>query len=150
MAGNRISCQRDSIVRSIRFLDRHRHRHPRRYQHGKRWFDRRNILGSSGHWRNRFCHRKVPIPRLKLVLTTSLLFMLETQSGWYRIRPFRSLGWHVGFWNVVGSVGFTICGAFGIASAHEWAAFQSGCSTFWGSWAFLIGSICQWIECLNR
>ena len=80
----------------------------------------------------------------------SLLFMLETQSGWYRIRPFRSLGWHVGFWNVVGSVGFTICGAFGIASAQEWAAFQSGCSTFWGSWAFLIGSICQWIECLNR
>jgi hypothetical protein len=80
----------------------------------------------------------------------SMMFMFEVQPNWYHIRPFNSLGWHVGFWNLVGAVGFTLCGAFGIAQAQPWAFFQSGCSTFWGGWAFLIGSICQWIECLNR
>jgi hypothetical protein len=80
----------------------------------------------------------------------SLLFMFETQLNWYRIRPFDSLGWHVGFWNLVGAIGFALCGVFGIASSHPWAEYQSGCSTFWGGWAFLIGSIIQWIECLNR
>lgn len=80
----------------------------------------------------------------------SLLFMFETQSNWWHIRPFDSLGWHVGFWNLVGAVGFMLCGAFGLAlEAQSWAEFQSGCSTFWGGWAFLIGSICQWVECLN-
>lgn len=80
----------------------------------------------------------------------SLMFMFEVQPSWYHIRPFDSLGWHVGFWNLVGALGFTLCGAFGIAQDQRWAFYQSGCSTFWGGWAFLIGSICQWIECLNR
>src|SRR5579859_6694334 len=79
-------------------------------------------------------------------LTPSLLFMFETQPNWYHIRPLHSLGWHVGFWNFIGGLGFTLCGAFGIAQAQMWAEYQSGCSTFWGGWAFLIGSICQWIE----
>jgi len=88
---------------------------------------------------------------LAVMLTVnSLMFMLEVQPEWYHIRPFDSLGWHVGFWNFVGALGFTLCGAFGIAQAQPWALYQSGCSTFWGGWAFLIGSICQWIECLNR
>jgi hypothetical protein len=78
------------------------------------------------------------------------MFMFETQPAWYHIRPFDSLGWHVGFWNVIGALGFMLCGVFGIAEAQPWAEYQSGCATFWGSWAFLIGSICQWIECLNR
>jgi len=85
-----------------------------------------------------------------LVADDSLMFMFEVQPNWYHIRPFNSLGWHVGFWNLVGALGFTLCGAFGIAQAQQWASFQSGCSTFWGGWAFLIGSICQWIECLNK
>ena len=80
----------------------------------------------------------------------SLLFMLETQPNWYHIRPFHSLGWHVGFWNLIGGFGFMLCGALGIAQAQLWAQYQSACSTFWGGWAFLIGSICQWVECLNR
>jgi hypothetical protein len=78
------------------------------------------------------------------------MFMFETQPNWYHIRPFDSLGWHVGFWNLIGALGFTLCGAFGIAQAQPWAEYQSACSTFWGSWAFLIGSIAQWIEALNR
>ena len=78
------------------------------------------------------------------------MFLIETQPKWWQIRAFRSLGWHVGFWNLVGAVGFTLCGAFGLAQSKEWAQYQSACSTFWGSWAFLIGSIAQWIEALNR
>jgi hypothetical protein len=84
-----------------------------------------------------------------LLIRGSLLFMLETQGTWYNIRPF-SLGWNCGFWNLVGSIGFTICGIFGILDANAWAAYQSGLATFWGSWAFLLGSVCQWIEALNR
>ena len=84
------------------------------------------------------------------VANTSILFVLETQPSWYKIRPFSSLGWHVGFWNLVGGTGFTLCGAFGLAQQLFWAKYQSSCSTFWGGWAFLIGSVIQWIECLNR
>lgn len=38
-------------------------------------------------------------------ITASILFMLEVQHSWWRIEPF-NLGWHVGFWNFVGGVGF--------------------------------------------
>ena len=37
------------------------------------------------------------------------MFMFEVQPNWYHIRPFNSLGWHVGFWNLVGALGFTLC-----------------------------------------
>ena len=76
--------------------------------------------------------------------------MVEVQPNWYHIRPLHSLGWHVGFWNLVVRLGLLFAGHLGIAGTQTWAKFQSGCSTFWGSWAFLIGSIFQWIECLNR
>lgn len=76
--------------------------------------------------------------------------MWETQPAWYHIRPFDSLGWHVGFWNLMGALGFTLCGAFGYPQAQYWAEYQSSLSTFWGGWAFLIGSIAQWVEALNR
>lgn len=36
-----------------------------------------------------------------------LLFMLETQPKWYIPAP-RVLGWHIGFWNLVGAFGFTV------------------------------------------
>jgi len=51
-------------------------------------------------------------------------------------------------WNFVGGVGFTICGAFGYSTAH-WAQYQSTLSTFWGGWAFLIGSVLQLYEAVN-
>ncbi|KAF7323645.1 hypothetical protein MKEN_00585200 [Mycena kentingensis (nom. inval.)] len=82
-------------------------------------------------------------------IIASALMMLETQKRWYLPAP-ASLGWHVGFWNLVGGVGFMLCGAFGYALEESTGiAYQSSCSTFWGGWAFLIGSCIQWYECVN-
>ncbi|KAF3013949.1 hypothetical protein E8E14_004968 [Neopestalotiopsis sp. 37M] len=77
------------------------------------------------------------------------LFMLETQPSWYR-PALGTLGWHIGFWNLVGAIGFTLCGALGFASENESAAYASVLATFIGSWAFLIGSVIQWYESLNK
>ena len=47
---------------------------------------------------------------------------------------------HIGFWNLVGSVGFTLCGALGYgAVGHPWMNYQSILATFWGSWSFMVG-----------
>ncbi|CCA72523.1 hypothetical protein PIIN_06460 [Serendipita indica DSM 11827] len=59
------------------------------------------------------------------------------------------------FWNLVGAVGFTLCGIFGYSrfipadGSSNWATYQSACSTFWGGWAFLVGSIVQWWEAVQ-
>ena len=76
----------------------------------------------------------------------SLAFIFETQPTWWKIQP-TTIGWHVGVFNLIGSAGFLLCGVFGY---FTWGTYQSGCSTFWGSWAFLIGSYLQLLECLNR
>ena len=81
-------------------------------------------------------------------IISGFLFMVETQRRWY-IPAFGTLGWHIGFWNLVGGIGFTLCPAFGYKEA-SWAQYQSGLSTFWGSWAFLIGSVIQWYESLEK
>ncbi|KAF7348579.1 hypothetical protein MVEN_01375500 [Mycena venus] len=82
-------------------------------------------------------------------IIASALMMIETQKKWYLPAP-TSLGWHVGFWNLVGGVGFMLCGAFGYAlNSSTKIAYQSSCSTFWGGWAFLIGSAIQWYEAVN-
>ncbi|KZS93206.1 hypothetical protein SISNIDRAFT_550190 [Sistotremastrum niveocremeum HHB9708] len=80
-------------------------------------------------------------------IISSALYMLETQKKWYIPEPFQ-LGWHIGFWNLIGGIGFTLCAAFGYSTQH-WAEYQSSLSTFWGSWAFLIGSAIQWYEAVN-
>ena len=49
-------------------------------------------------------------------ITASILFMLEVQQSWWRIEPF-NLGWHVGFWNFVGGVGFWLWCAPRLSSA---------------------------------
>ncbi|KIX03089.1 uncharacterized protein Z518_06639 [Rhinocladiella mackenziei CBS 650.93] len=82
-------------------------------------------------------------------IVSSILYMLETQKRWY-IPAFRILGWHIGFWNLVGAVGFTLCGALGMAYGNSGAQYQAGLATFWGSWAFLIGSYLQLYESLNK
>lgn len=81
-------------------------------------------------------------------VTSGFLFMLETQPNWYTPAP-RTLGWHIGLWNLVGGVGFTLCPAFGY-STKSWAEYQASLSTFWGSWAFLVGSAVQWYESLQK
>lgn len=40
-------------------------------------------------------------------ITSGLLFMLETQDKWYR-PAFKVLGWHIGLWNLIGALGFTV------------------------------------------
>ncbi|KAI8973124.1 hypothetical protein BD414DRAFT_499200 [Trametes punicea] len=83
-------------------------------------------------------------------ITSSLLLMIEVQKKWW-LPDLQSLGWHIGFWNLVGAVGFTLCGALGYASlSSSGVNYQSVLSTYWGSWAFLIGSVIQLWETLWR
>ncbi|KAH9855482.1 hypothetical protein C2E23DRAFT_724190 [Lenzites betulinus] len=83
-------------------------------------------------------------------IISSLLLMIEVQKRWW-LPNLRSMGWHVGFWNLIGALGFTLCGALGYASlASTQVNYQSVLSTFWGSWAFLIGSVIQLWETLWR
>lgn len=81
-------------------------------------------------------------------IISGTLFMLETQSKWWKPAP-RTLGWWIGAWNLIGGIGFTICPAFGYDTS-SWSQYQACLSTFWGSWAFLIGSVVQWYECLEK
>ncbi|TVY56233.1 hypothetical protein LCER1_G002296 [Lachnellula cervina] len=75
-------------------------------------------------------------------IISGTLFMLETQRKWYLPAP-RVLGWHIGAWNLIGGIGFTLCGALGFASANSGCVYQGSLATFWGSWCFLIGSVIQ-------
>ncbi|KAG8158477.1 hypothetical protein KVR01_011599 [Diaporthe batatas] len=59
-------------------------------------------------------------------IVSSYLFMLETQPDWHTPAP-RTLGWHIGLWNLIGALGFTLCGALGF-----------------------VGSIIQWYESLDK
>ncbi|KAG9099211.1 hypothetical protein FRC07_010550, partial [Ceratobasidium sp. 392] len=81
---------------------------------------------------------------------SSTLLMLETQRAWWRPK-LDSLGWYVGLFNLIGAIGFTLCGALGYAALTSTKAeYQSSLSTFWGGWAFLIGSGVQLWESVWR
>ncbi|UKZ46140.1 hypothetical protein TrVGV298_000338 [Trichoderma virens] len=82
-------------------------------------------------------------------IVSSSLYMLETQQKWWKPAP-HLLGWHIAFWNLVGAFGFTLCGALGMAYNNSGAQYQAGLATFWGSWAFLIGSYLQLYESLSK
>lgn len=81
-------------------------------------------------------------------VVSGTLFMIETQERWWKPN-FAVLGWHIGFWNLVGGVGFTLCPCFGFDTS-SWAQYEASLSTFWGSWAFLIGSLIQLYESLQK
>lgn len=66
--------------------------------------------------------------------------MLETQPTWYT-PAIGTLGWHIGLWNLIGAIGFTLCGALGFASSYEPCEVALTWSTFIGSWAFLVSSL---------
>jgi len=86
---------------------------------------------------------------LGFVISSSLL-MLETQRAWWKPK-LDSLGWYLGLFNLLGAIGFTLCGALGYASlSSSGAEYQSALSTFWGGWAFLIGSGIQLWESIWR
>jgi hypothetical protein len=75
--------------------------------------------------------------------------MLETQPNWYT-PALHILGWHVGLWNFIGAIGFTLSGIFLFPRHSSDMEFQASLATFWGSWAFLIGSVIQWYESLDK
>ncbi|KAH0581938.1 hypothetical protein H2248_011608 [Termitomyces sp. 'cryptogamus'] len=82
-------------------------------------------------------------------IISSTLIMLEAQKAWYKPNVL-SLGWQIGFWNFIGAIGFTLCGALGYgAQVSSGVSYQSSLSTFWGGWAFLIASVMQWYEAVN-
>ncbi|EED16990.1 integral membrane protein [Talaromyces stipitatus ATCC 10500] len=80
---------------------------------------------------------------------SGFLFTIETQPKWYIPAP-SILGWHIGAWNFIGGIGFTLCGALGPASSSSGVEYQTCLATFWGSWAFLIGSVIQWYESVDK
>ncbi|KAH8088200.1 hypothetical protein HD553DRAFT_269127 [Filobasidium floriforme] len=81
-------------------------------------------------------------------IISALFLMIETQKKWW-LPNLTDLGWHISFWNLVGGVGFTLCGAMGYNTDERWVD-NSAISTFWGSWAFLIGSVMQLYEAVWR
>jgi hypothetical protein len=81
-------------------------------------------------------------------VVSGVLFMLETQERWWK-PALGVLGWHIGLWNLIGGIGFTLCPIFGFYTS-EALVYQSALATFWGSWAFLIGSAIQLYESLQK
>lgn len=84
----------------------------------------------------------------------SAIQMLEEQPKWY-IPAWGKIGWHSGFWNLIGSIGFLFSAIFGLLSnpggngpvcCQFWG---TGFNTYYGSWAFLISSVLMLIEVVN-
>lgn len=51
---------------------------------------------------------------------------------------------------VTKGIGFTLCGALGFAASNSGCVYQGSLATFWGSWCFLVGSVIQWYESLDK
>jgi hypothetical protein len=83
-----------------------------------------------------------------LFVISSGLYIIETQPNWYTPEP-KLLGWWIGVWNMIGSVGWTLSASFGYCSAH-WCEYQSDLSLLWASVAFTIGSLLLWYEALDK
>lgn len=86
-------------------------------------------------------------------IVSSVVLMIEVQKHWW-LPNITDIGWWVAFWNLIGAIGFTLCGALGYSSASG-LEYESDLATFWGSWAFLIGSVVQvgeavWREPANK
>lgn len=70
--------------------------------------------------------------------TTNLSFRQTDRPPRYKPAP-KMLGWQIGFWNLIGGIGFTVCPAVGFGAQNSAALeYASGLSTFIGSWAFLV------------
>ncbi len=76
-----------------------------------------------------------------LFITSALLQILNTQEKWWIANPIKA-DWQVGFWNLIGSLGFALAGALPIFR-NETASYVGILAEFWGSCAFLIGSMVQ-------
>ncbi|KAJ3498378.1 hypothetical protein NLG97_g1169 [Lecanicillium saksenae] len=83
-----------------------------------------------------------------LFALASIFYILETQPNWYTPQPFK-IGWHIGFFNLLGGIGWTLAASFGYCGAH-WCDYQSELSLIWASIAFTFGSALQWYESLDK
>ncbi|KAJ6787677.1 hypothetical protein PWT90_08375 [Aphanocladium album] len=83
-----------------------------------------------------------------LFALASVFYILETQPNWYTPQPFK-IGWHIGFFNLLGGIGWTLAASFGYCEAH-WCHYQSELSLIWASIAFTFGSALQWYESLDK
>lgn len=117
-------------------------------------------------------HINFPVAELVLIsavvggtgfIVSSGILLLEVQKKWYK-PALKDIGWHgkfpflfegdalmlsVAFWNLVGAIGFTLCGSLGYSDGSG-EVYQSGLATWWGSWGFMIGSTLQLIEASFR
>jgi len=71
-------------------------------------------------------------------LVAASIQVMISQRHWYLPCLWR-LRWYVGFWGVVGSVGFSLAGALPYIGS-EAADLQASLAGFWGSWSFMLGS----------
>jgi hypothetical protein len=76
-----------------------------------------------------------------LFIISALLQILNAQDTWWMPNP-RKADWQVGFWNLIGSLGFTLAGVLPVFRS-ETASFDGILAVFWGSCAFLTGSVVQ-------
>lgn len=83
-----------------------------------------------------------------IFIISSALYMLETQTNWYTPAP-RILGWHIGLWNMIGSVGWTLAASLGYCTSSG-CAYQSELTLTWASASFFIGSMLLWYEALDK
>ncbi|ETN37120.1 uncharacterized protein HMPREF1541_08110 [Cyphellophora europaea CBS 101466] len=83
-----------------------------------------------------------------LFVISSVMYMLETQQHWWKPAP-HVLGWHIGLWNLIGSVGWTLSAAFGYCNP-SWCEYQSDLTLLWASAGFTIGSLILWFEAVNK
>lgn len=108
------------------------------------------ILDSLAWWQELAAYWYPQIVAAACFLIASLMFMFETQEKWWKPEP-GVLGWWVGAWATVGSVGFLLIAIFGIlAHTRTWAAYQSDLTTIWGSGAYFMCSVLQWYEAVNK
>ncbi|KAK5691968.1 hypothetical protein LTR97_011139 [Elasticomyces elasticus] len=108
------------------------------------------ILDSLNTWQTNAAYWIPQIVAAACFLVASIMFTLETQEKWWKPEP-KVLGWWIGVWSTIGSVGFELCAGFGPAGANSsWCAYQSSLSSMWGSGAYLIGSMLQWYEAINK
>lgn len=83
-----------------------------------------------------------------LFFLSSCLYILETQPNWYTPQPFK-IGWHIGVFNMLGGLGWTLAASFGFCDPH-WCKYQSELTLIWASCAFSFGSALQWYESLDK
>ena len=74
--------------------------------------------------------------------------MLENQTAWWKPAQ-HLLGWHMGVWNLIGSVGWTLAASLGYCTS-SWCEYQGQLTLIWASLAFFVGSMLLWYEALGQ